>query len=132
MQTYKYPNPSPLSSKDKINGPVNETFVLNCPKCASHFKSSPLLEQHLKTEHNICDYAGVNTEHLHNGENESGMEMIAEEGTQDNEEEDNLIMSGEQDDTNDENDYDGSQENGQDVPYSGGQNVVSKINIKTA
>ena len=58
--------------------------------------------------------------------------MIAEEGIQDNEEEDNLIMSGEQDDTNDENDYDGSQENGQDVPYSGGQNVVSKINIKAA
>jgi hypothetical protein len=55
MQTYKYPNPSPLSSKDKINGPVNETFVLNCPKCASHFKSSPLLEQHLKAEHNITD-----------------------------------------------------------------------------
>ena len=114
------------SHKDKINGPINETFVLNCPKCASHFKSSPLLEQHLKTEHNICDYAGV---HLHNRENESGMEIIAEEGTQENDEEDTLIMSGEQDDTNDENDYDGPQDNGQDVPYSGGQNVVSGINI---
>ena len=100
IQTYKYPNPSPLSPKDKINGPINETFVLNCPKCASHFKSSPLLEQHLKKEHNICDYAGVNTEHLHNGGTESGMEMIVEEGIQENEEEGTLIMSGEQDDTN--------------------------------
>lgn len=58
------------------------------------------------------------------------MEMIAEEGIQDNEEEDTLIMSGEQDDTNDENEYDGPQDSGQDIPYSGGQNVVSKIDIK--
>ena len=95
MQAYKYPNPSPLSPRDKINDPINETFVLNCPKCASHFKSSPLLEQHLKTEHNISDYAGVKTEHIHNGENETEMEMMAAERIHDNEGEDVMLMSGE-------------------------------------
>lgn len=124
--SYKYPNPSPLSPKDKINGPINETYVLNCPKCASHFKSSPLLEQHLQNEHNISDYAGVNTELFHNGGgNESGMEIMDEEGGQENGGDDVMMMMiGE--DGNEDNDYEGSQDiNGQDVPYSDGQNVVS-------
>ena len=124
--SYKYPNPSPLSPTDKINGPINETFVLNCPKCASHFKSSPLLEQHLQTEHNISDYPGVNTEHFHNGE--SGMEIMEEDERHENGGDDGMMMSGEHDEGNEDNDYEGSQDiNGQDVPYSEGQNVVSQI-----
>ena len=128
--TYKYPNPSPLSPKDTLNGPINETFVLNCPKCASHFKSSPLLEQHLKAEHDITDYAVVNFNPIHNGEKKSDNDSIMDLGEHENEEDDAMmILDEDQEDTNDENDMDGIQETGQDTPYSGGQNVVSKLNF---
>ena len=125
--TYKYPNPSPLSPKDTLNGPINETFVLNCPKCASHFKSSPLLEQHLKAEHNITDYAVVNFNPIHSGEEKSDNDKIMDLREDENEEDDSMmILDEDQEDVNDENDMDGIQETGQDTPYSGGQNVVSK------
>ena len=127
---YKYTNPSPLSPKDKINGPINETFVLNCPQCASHFNSSQLLQQHLQNEHNVSDYAGVNTKHFHNG-SASGMEIIEEQEMHENEEDEMvMIMDGENEDGNEDNDYEGSQDiNGQDIPYSDGQNVVSTVSI---
>ena len=127
-QTYKYPNPSPLSpNKDVINGPIKETFVLNCPKCASHFKSTQLLEQHLKSEHNICNYiAGLNTEHIQNGNIDSKTgTIIDEDGAQENEEDDGDMMMSE--DAADDADFESPQDNGQDLPYSGGQNVVSNI-----
>ena len=63
-----------------INGPINETFVLNCPKCASHFKSSQLLEQHLKVEHNVSNYiGGFNTEDSLKGKIDSDMGMNVED-----------------------------------------------------
>ena len=115
-----------------INGPINETFVLNCPKCASHFKSSQLLQQHLKIEHNICNYIdGLNTEQNQNGKIGSDMVMNMEEDVaQENEEEDgDMMMGDDHDEATDDADFEGPQESGQDLPYSGGQNVVSITRI---
>ena len=55
---------------------------------------------------------------------------MEEEGGQEHEGEDVMMIDGEHDDGNEDNDYEGSQDiNGQDVPYSEGQNVVSTIPI---
>ena len=111
-----------------INGPIKETFVLNCPKCASHFKSSQLLEQHLKVEHNVSNYiAGFNTEDSLKGKIDSDMGMSVDyNGVLENEEEeDDMMMMADQEEANDDADFEGPQETGQDQPYSGGQNVVS-------
>ena len=107
-------------------------FVLNCPKCASHFKSSQLLEQHLNVEHNVSNYiAGLNTGQSQNGKMGSEMGMnVDEDSVQENDEDDGeMMISGDHEDANDDTDFDGPQENGEDTPYSGGQNVVSIINL---
>ena len=111
-----------------INGPIKETFVLNCPKCASHFKSSQLLEQHLKVEHNVSNYiAGFNIEDSQKNKIDSDMGMNVEDDVvmENDEEEGDMMMMGDQEDANDDADFEGPQETGQDQPYSGGQNVVS-------
>ena len=128
IQTYKYPNPSPLSpTKDVINGPINETFVLNCPKCASHFKSSQLLQEHLKIEHNVCNYIdGLNTEQNQHLKMGSDLVMnMEEDDAKENEDEDCDMMGDDHEEATDDADFEGPQESGQDLPYSGGQNVVS-------
>ena len=106
--SYKYPNPSPLAPKDATNGSINETFVFNCPKCASHFQSTQLLEQHLHTEHDIS--YETNYKFVTSFQNGDDQEQCGDndESNEDNEEED---------------------VNGQDIPYSDGQNVVSCVHI---
>ena len=118
--SYKYPNPSPLAPRDRSNGSINETFVLNCPKCASHFQSSQLLEQHLQIEHSIVDYTSC-VVNVQNG-NESGTEIMEDDSL-----ENRGDMMVEHEDGNEDIDYEGSQDVvGQDTPYSGAHNVVRK------
>ena len=59
------------------------------------------------------------------------MEIIEEQEMHENEEDEMvMIMDGENEDGNEDNDYEGSQDiNGQDIPYSDGQNVVSKVSV---
>ena len=70
----------------------------------------------------------MNTKHFHNG-SASGMEIIEEQEMHENEEDEMvMIMDGENEDGNEDNDYEGSQDiNGQAIPYSDGQNVVSTV-----
>ena len=54
-----------------------------------------------------------------------GMNVEDDVVMENDEEEGDMMMMGDQEDANDDADFEGPQETGQDQPYSGGQNVVS-------
>ena len=81
-----------------------------------------------KQSHNVCNYIdGLNTEQNQHLKMGSDLVMNMEEDVaKENEDEDcDMMMGDDHEEATDDADFEGPQESGQDLPYSGGQNVVS-------